>query len=102
MLQSCSYAAPLRQIHEDVGGESMPVSLETIVQAYFNDSEYQDYRRRITQSRESTLPTFRRILTQFIDEKIDLNAFRSQIDQALPTQETWGLRGTVFLMELNK
>jgi hypothetical protein len=102
MLQSRAYAAPLRQIYEDVGGDSMPISLETIVQAYFNDSEYQDYRRRITQSREATLPTFRRILTQFIDEKIDLNAFRTQIDQALPTQETWGLRGSVFLMELNK
>lgn len=80
----------------------MSASLDSIVQSYFNDSEYLDHRQRITQSREATLPTFRRILAQFIDANIDLATFRTRIDQALPTQETWGLRGSVFLMELNK
>ncbi len=81
----------------------MTASLDTIVQTYLNDTEYLDEQRRITQSRDNSLPTLRKILVPFIEETIDLRAFREQIDKALsPPRENWGARGTDFLMELNK
>jgi hypothetical protein len=81
----------------------MTASFDTIVQTYLNDSEYLDEQKRITQSRDNSLPTLRKILVPFIEETIDLKAFREQIDKALsPPRENWGARGTDFLMELNK
>ena len=80
----------------------MAANLDTIVQTYLNDKEFQEEAQRILQSRSGSLPNLRRVIEQFIDGTISLVIFREQIDKALSARDTWGARGTVFLMELNK
>ena len=80
----------------------MPVSLNALVQTYLDDKEFQEENRRIIQSRDDSLPTFKRIMNQFIDRTITFSSFREQIDKSLLTRDNWGLRGMDFLMELNK
>jgi AAA domain (dynein-related subfamily) len=80
----------------------MPANLNTIVLTYLNDKEFQDEAQRIMQSRSSSLPNLRRVIEPFIDGTDNLVTFREKIDKALSAKDTWGARGTVFLMELNK
>lgn len=80
----------------------MPANLNAIVQAYLNDTEFLEEGRRVTEIRDKSLPNLKRIILDFINKTSDLNTFRENIDKALPTRETWGARGTAFLMELNK
>jgi serine/threonine protein kinase/MoxR-like ATPase len=82
--------------------ESMPASLNTIVQMYFNDETFVNEGEQITQSRDASLPNLRRTVQSFIDDKTSLSSFREQIDKTLPKKGIWGAGGTAFLMELNK
>jgi hypothetical protein len=80
----------------------MPASLNAIVQAYLNDAEFLEEGRDIAKNREASLPNLRRTIISFIDGTSSLSIFREQMGKALPTKDTWGARGTAFLMELNK
>jgi len=80
----------------------MAVNLASIVDTYIKDTNYQDNSRRIIAKREASIPTLKRILTQFIEDLADLETLREQIEKVLYTEEDWGATGPGFLMELNK
>ena len=80
----------------------MPVNLASIVDTYFNDTDFQENSRRIIAKREASIPTFKRIVTQFIEGETNIKTFRDQLEKALRTEDNWGATGTGFLMEINK
>lgn len=79
----------------------MTVSLASVVRLFFSDIDFLEQRRADTRARDQHIPAVRQITERFISEEIDLATFREEIDGAL-REETWGARGTGFLMELNK
>jgi len=80
----------------------MAVNLASIVDTYLKDTDFQDSSRRAIAKREASIPTLKRIVTEFVDGLTDIKSFRELLDKALHTEEDWGATGTGFLMEINK
>src|SRR2546429_6829737 len=80
----------------------MAINLAAVVKIYFEDTSFQDESRKIIAQRDASIPTFRKIVTEFADEVTDLRTFCQQIGTALRTEHNWGATGPGFLMELNK
>src|SRR5216683_2865774 len=80
----------------------MTVNLASVVDTYLKDTDFQDASRRIIAKREASIPTLKRIVTEFVDGLTDLKSFRELFDKALHTEDDWGATGTGFLMEINK
>jgi hypothetical protein len=80
----------------------MPINLASIVRTYLEDKEFQDESAKTLEARNNTLPTLKGVITKFIDGTLDIYAFRDNLDKALLTRDVWGVRGTDFLMEINK
>lgn len=80
----------------------MAINLTSVVRTYLEDTSFQEESRRIIAKREVSIPTFKKIVTQFVENITDLKTFRQQLDTALHTEHDWGARGVSFLMEINK
>src|SRR6266851_1222549 len=80
----------------------MAVNLASIVDTYLKDTYFQDSSRRVIAKREASIPTFKRIVTGYLEGSLDIREMRNQIEQALHAEHDWGATGTGFLMEINK
>lgn len=86
------------------GDESrhMAINLTSVAKTYFEDALFQEESRGVIAKREASIPTFKRIVTQYVDGSIDIKALRDLLEKALRTEDDWGATGTGFLMEINK
>jgi len=76
-------------------------SLDTIVQDYLNDSEYQEARKVTIQQRDESIPKYKDIVEQFITGNLSLEAF--EMSYRYSTRISFGqLKATGFLLEFNK
>jgi len=80
----------------------MKVTLLDVVQAYFEDHEFQQQRSSLATKRDASIPKLQEVTLQFIHAVLDMKTFCSQLDKALRLEDDWGATGFGFMMELNK
>src|SRR6266487_3471461 len=88
MARSCSMA-------------SVMTSLDSIVQTYLQDTEFQQLRQAVVEQRRTTIPHYKAIVHKFIDGTYNLDEFRNAL-KTLHQDKFWGASSPGFLMELNR
>jgi MoxR-like ATPase len=78
-------------------------NLRAVADLYLADDAFFAHHREREARRRAALPTFQRIIGEFVAGDTDLGAFRHQIDLALrlPEHDNWGARG-FWMMTLNQ
>src|SRR6266700_1502701 len=79
---------------------SVMTNLEAIVQAYLQDTEFQQARQIVAEKRLATIPHYKSITDKFIDSTYTLDEFRNAL-KTLHQDTFWGAHTPGFLMELN-
>ena len=81
----------------------MQLRLNQLAQIYLEDREFQDYSRAIIQSRNDTTNTLKNIVSPFSRGESFLQDLSRGIKDALPpNRDTWNIRNTDFLLNLDK
>jgi len=80
----------------------MGVTLSDIVQAYFEDQEFQQHWSSVATKRDASIPKLQEVTLQFVHAELDMKTFCPQLDKALRLEDDWGATGFGFMMELNK
>ena len=80
---------------------SVMTSLDTVVQAYLQDTEFQQEWQTATEQRRASIPHYKSTIQKFIDGTYTLNEFRNAL-KTLHQDKSWGASSPGFLMVLNQ
>src|SRR6266567_696300 len=76
-------------------------TLDELVNAYLQDSEYHQHREEISLKRRAGVGYYKQVLLKFITGSSGLNELNNDLKR-LHQETYWGGHSTGFLMELNK
>src|SRR5947209_8587654 len=80
---------------------SVMTNLDTIVQKYLQDSEFQQARQVIAEKRRASIPHYKGVVNHFIDGTYTLHVFRNALI-TLHQDTFWGAFGPGFLKDLHQ
>src|SRR6266852_6913984 len=80
----------------------MGITLPDVVQAYFEDQEFQQQWSSLATKRDASIPKLQDVTLRFIRAELEMKTFCSQLEKTLRSDEDWGATSFGFMMELNK